>query len=155
EFMRALSALPERWAYLTQRQRESALGVKADPSRETSSSQDLTPEADFYGWEILRELSPDELAQIPTPAAGRGVIALEPLMPGLNDESEGTPPCRQREQFTALVWKNRQGQAVLHTLDVSGGLLHNCQSDATWLPGDWEMDVFPAGWALPHLEAWF
>jgi hypothetical protein len=29
------------------------------------------------------------------------------------------------------------------------------QRDATWLPEGWTMDVFPAGWTLPHLEAWF
>jgi hypothetical protein len=53
----------------------------------------------------------------------------------------------------ALLWTNQNGDEILHRTD--GWLLRGGQSDATWLPNGWEMDCFPAGWTLAHLERWF
>jgi hypothetical protein len=109
----------------------------------------------FNGWELLRSAPVDHVAQLPPPATGLYVIALEP--PTL----DGTAPIWgkavyvPRREHLVLVWENGCGVRVLHQLDTSGCLLMGCQREATWLPEGWEMDLFPTGWTLPHLELWF
>jgi hypothetical protein len=105
--------------------------------------------------EILRD-APAELAeQLPPPARGRFVIALDPPTLDGSAELRGETRDVPRREYLALVWTRARGEDVIRALDHSGCLLSGCQQDATWLPDGWKMAVFPAGWTLPHLEAWF
>ncbi len=107
----------------------------------------------FNGWEFLREAPADQVSQYPPPAAGRFVIALDPPAHDPRAELRGEERILSRNECLAIQWEDSQGKQVLHPTD--GFLLGHCQRDATWLPDGWEMDVFPAGWTLPHLESWF
>jgi hypothetical protein len=109
----------------------------------------------FGGWEIVREAPEDLLRQVSTPATGRLVVALDPPTLDGVAHMRGETRYVPRREHLALAWKNGLGREVLHQLDRSGCLLMSCQHDATWLPEGWEMDVFPTGWTLPHLESWF
>jgi hypothetical protein len=112
-------------------------------------------QVNFNGWEYVREAPPDVVARVPPPASGRLVIALDPpALQGRASPEDETQEARRHEHL-ALLWKNGRGEDVLHDLDHSGCLLMGCQRDATWLPEGWDMDVFPTGWTLPHLEHWF
>jgi hypothetical protein len=109
----------------------------------------------YRGWEILRDAPAELVEQLPPPAHGRYVIALDP--PALDGYAElrGETRDAPRGEYLALVWTGNRGEEVLHPLDRSGCLLSGCQLYATWLPEDWTMAVFPAAWTLPHLKAWF
>jgi hypothetical protein len=109
----------------------------------------------FNGWEVLRDAPADRIRQMPLPAAGRYVIALDPPTLDGIAEHQGVRRYVPRREHLALQWTNTRGVEVLHQLDGSGCLLWGCRVDATWLPEGWTMDVLPAGWTLAHLEAWF
>jgi hypothetical protein len=109
----------------------------------------------FNGWEVLRDATADEVRQMPPPAAGRYVIALDPPTLDGIAEHQGVRRYVPRREHLALQWTNTRGVEVLHQLDGLGCLLWGCRVDATWLPEGWAMDVLPAGWTLAHLEAWF
>jgi hypothetical protein len=109
----------------------------------------------FGGWEILQDAPAEQVSHLPAPAVGRWVIALDPPTLDGFAELRGETRYVPRLAHLALLWENDRGKEVLHQLDVSGCLLMGCQNDATWLPDGWEMDVFPTGWSLPHLEVWF
>src|SRR5262245_55008804 len=103
----------------------------------------------FDEWKVLR----DAPEAGPAPADGRLVIALEP--PSIDGWAEmvGGSKALPRCEHLAMAWTNRCGEEVVHPTD--GYLLMGCQGEATWLPEGWEMDVFPTGWTLAHLEQWF
>jgi hypothetical protein len=114
----------------------------------------------FNGWEIHGDVRPEVIQQLPAqqlpaPATGRYVMALEPPPGDGGAEQEGLEWDGVRFDQLALVWTNAGGKEVLHPLAHSGCLLGWCRSDATWLPEGWTAEVFPAGWTLDHLEAWF
>jgi pyrimidine deaminase RibD-like protein len=105
-------------------------------------------------WTVLRDAPSDRIDSVPRPAAGRFVIALEPpTLDGLA-ESRGESRYLPREEQLALLWQGRSGEEVLCP-STDGLLLMYRAKEATWLPDGWEMDVFPVGWELPHLERWF
>ena len=52
-----------------------------------------------------------------------------------------------------LRWQDGNGKDVLERSD--GFLVHGGQGLAPWLPSNWRLNSFPAGWTLPHLERWF
>jgi hypothetical protein len=116
-----------------------------------SEPKNILRNPQFRGWEILRDAPEVLLRQLPTPATGRYVIALDP--PGVHGFDE-TLATTRRERL-ALVWRNAKGREVMHDLDVTCFLLMGCRIDATWLPEGWSLDVIPAGWTLRHLEHWF
>jgi hypothetical protein len=133
---------------------DAPLALDGDGTEGTGAGQ-TSPSARFHGWKILRDLPPDQVEQLPAPAAGRFVIALEP--PALDGRAEMLGETRYvpRREYRALAWTNGHGENVLHQLDASCALLVDGRQDATWLPDGWEMNVFPAGWDLAHLERWF
>jgi hypothetical protein len=135
----------------------SLMPNRSNTSQEFPSGADVSTSHDsgeHGGWKILRDAPPAQIRKLPAPATGRFVIAAEPsTLDGIAEMQGQIKYLPQRERL-ALAWKNCVGEWVLHPTD-DGLLLHNCQRDATWLPAGWEMDVFPTGWTLPHLEAWF
>jgi hypothetical protein len=115
----------------------------------------VSRDIEFGGWEILHDAPAEQVGKLPPPAEGRLVIALDPPTIHEFDEMQRERRYVFRREHLALLWRNGRGEEVLHALDHAGCLLRGCQQDATWLPGGWEMDVFPTGWALGHLQAWF
>jgi hypothetical protein len=120
-----------------------------------SGNRPSDDDTDFNGWTIGRDAPADLVRQLPTPATGRYVIALERQALDGSAHMRGELRYLPRRERLALVWTNAHGRKVLHGLDTSGHLLMGCQLDATWLPEGWTMAVFPTGWTPAHLEAWF
>lgn len=108
---------------------------------------------EFGGWQILGDAPADQVEQLPTPAAGRFVIALAPPTVDGWAEMRGETRYIAGGEYLALLWENLRGERVLHPTD--GIVLMYGREHAYWLPDGWEMDVFPIGWTLPHLEGWF
>jgi hypothetical protein len=121
--------------------------------------------ATLGGWQIIEDCD----AQMPTPAEGRIVLALPP--PTESWRVLGPPPpidsWRDHKQWhsvriepppeprPALAWTTAAGREVLHCLSGDGCLLGSGHEEAGWLPERWQARCYPAGWTLPHLEAWF
>jgi hypothetical protein len=116
-------------------------------------SPDFPPD-DTKQWTVLRDAPSEQIDALPRPAVGRFVIALEPpTLDGLA-ESRGERKYLPGEEQLALLWPGRSGAELLCPCPDGLLLMHRAK-EATWLPDEWEMDVFPAGWELPHLERWF
>jgi hypothetical protein len=129
--------------------------VAADVPTTILDNEGASPGTKFNEWKFLRDAPAEQAAVLPAPIEGRFVIALWP--PALDGfaEQQGEAQYLPRSEHLALMWKNDRGEEVLHGLDGSGCLLRGGRHDATWLPDGWEMDLFPTGWTLPHLECWF
>jgi hypothetical protein len=137
-------------------------GLAGEPA--PAAPEELTPMADrpgpaaecsCDGWEGLRDAPAGVVAALPAPAAGRYVIAREP--PAIDGDAELRGEAREaeRHESLALCWESARGETVIRPIDGSRLLLMFCHEDATWLPEGWGMDVYPVGWAPPHLERWF
>jgi hypothetical protein len=145
----AASALAIDLAGLAGERAEAAPAPQTDAVRMPSNP----PGPDFNGW-TFREAPTEQIEDLPTPASGRLVIATDPGgIDGLSELRGETRHLAPRDGHLALLWRNGRDEEVLHQTD--GYLLEGCQSDATWLPAGWEMNTFPMGWTLPHLERWF
>ena len=121
-------------------------------SAPASNNAPATRKSELNGWEIVREPTEEEAMQLPPPVAGRFVMALEPPTLDGIAQMQGVVRYCDRHEHLMLAWKNSAGIEVLHQTD---GLILSGHNDASWLPAGWEMDVYPAGWKLPHLQRWF
>lgn len=102
---------------------------------------------------IVRTADPQEIVTFPPPAEGEFVITLMP--PAVDQQAQGTgnQVFSTPSEKLALAWVDRNGTQIIGPTD--GYLLSTCHSSALWIPNSWEISVFPAGWTLPHLKAWF
>src|SRR5262245_40116925 len=111
----------------------------------------IFPVSDEY--QILRDATAQEAEEFPRPATGRFVWVLPPkTLDGLA-ALQGERRFVAVRPFLALAWLRPDGGAVWHKTD--GCLVRGGYKEATWLTDDWNLDIFPAGWTLPHLEAFF
>jgi pyrimidine deaminase RibD-like protein len=105
-------------------------------------------------WEVVEDAPAERISYLPPPAAGRFVVALSPPAVDGIAAMRGEPLEAACRPELALLWTNARGEQVLSPTG-EGLLLGHHRGEATWLPDGWEMDVFPAGWTLAHVEAWF
>jgi hypothetical protein len=106
------------------------------------------------GYQVLRDAPAEQGARLPRPAEGKLVIAGSgPALDGVAALRGGHEVVPSSE-FLALLWKDRRGKRHLGRCP-DGVLVMGCGREAPWLPEGWELDVFPAGLELPHLERWF
>jgi hypothetical protein len=100
-------------------------------------------------WTILRDATENDIPSfVPLAPGCRLVVAAENV--------DGESGERSASEF-ALAWTNRHGEEVVTRACVyrnGGMLLSYKQDEATWLPEGWELNDFPAGWSLAHLDAW-
>jgi hypothetical protein len=106
----------------------------------------------------------------PHPAIGRYVVVLgKQTFSGIAFDEQGEPREVPGGEYLALAWtctkehevphrpdsSGPKEHEVFHRLDSSGYLLGSGKEHAPWLPEGWEINLFPTGWTLPHLEKWF
>lgn len=88
--------------------------------------------------EGLPDASPEQFGPLPQPITGRFVVDPDPERPRL-----------------CLAWQRSDGLWVIHPVSIDGLLVLRGRQEATWLPEDWTMETYPAGWDPCHIEAWF
>jgi hypothetical protein len=98
-----------------------------------------SPERQALERQALRDSFVELIARLPARAAGEYVL-----------DEELFPP------RVALRWQDADGREIQNQLVVPDHLLMmHRQEHATWLPERWVLFVFPVGWSLSHLRAWF
>jgi hypothetical protein len=103
--------------------------------------------------EIIREADAELIDSFPAPAIGRLVLVSRPSTSVESSLLDGGELPPDQNEHLALAWTDENGHEIVRSTD--GFLVGSCHAQAQWLPDSWEMEVFPAGWTLPHLEAWF
>jgi hypothetical protein len=131
----------------------------ADPTQPANPVSDplsIYPDSDEY--QILGDAPADAVQGLPRPEVGRFVRVLPPRTLDGYAEALGKTQYVPVRPFLALAWpftcqRTNESKEVWESTD--GYLVMGYFKKAVWLPEGWEIGTFPAGWLMPHLEAWF
>jgi hypothetical protein len=131
------------------------------PLRRPKAPQQDGAEESVPSEERIEDAPPELTRDLPQPIEGKFVLVdRHPALAWDVEDGAGSGPMwavptkAAAKKPQGLEERSNQVRRVVRKIDYHY-LIRGGRSDAKWLPEDWEMDVYPIGKTLTHLEGWF